>query len=119
LVTTDEQVQRAFLLYQTSAQQTWLVLTNRKVFCILDDERTRASGRLIQWRLPLEDAQPVRAHLSDRGSPVIDIGLRKDWLYSTKLHSSPHALEKDLTAAVLATDLVRRRIIQLFESRKT
>ena len=46
-VADDETVTSALLLFQTGRQQTWLARTNKQVFCILDDEGTRSSGRLL------------------------------------------------------------------------
>lgn len=67
--------------------------SGRQLFCILDDERTRASGRLIQWHMGLDDATPVRARPYKSGSGLLDIGQRRNWLYSTELYPVPGELE--------------------------
>lgn len=94
LIAKSEKVLHVLLLLQTNRQRTWLATTNRQIFCVLDDENTRAKGRLIQWLLPLADAKPVRAYLSKRGSRVIDIGKKKRWLYSQHLYQDGEDLER-------------------------
>ena len=97
-----EQVLEPFLLFSTKRQRTWLATTSAHLICILDDEATRAEGRMIQWRLSLDQAQPVatRPHKWDAG--LVDIGPRKGWLYSYQLHPSAKALTSDVR------DLVQR-----------
>jgi len=96
LVVTGEEVHDPLLIFRTNAQHTWLVGTNRQMFCVLDDKGTRKSGRLIQWRLSLEGTQPVKARRYKRTVGLLDIGPRKEWLYSTALYPEP----KDLETAV-------------------
>lgn len=100
LLQSSEKILEPFLLFQTMTQQTWLVPTTKRVFCVLDDERTRASGRLIQWDIPLSEARSVRAYATERGNTVVDVGDRKRWLYSVRLHPSPKELEERLANIV-------------------
>jgi hypothetical protein len=100
LVENGESVKRTLLIFSTANQRTWLVATGRQLFCILDDEKTRSSARLIQWRMPLLNASPVSVSTSSRGNPVVHIGTRKNWLYSTSLHSSPIALRQDIESMI-------------------
>jgi hypothetical protein len=97
-----ETIQKTFLLFQTARQQTWLLITGKQVFCILDDERTRASGRVLQWRLPLDKALPVRAYVTEKGNCVVDIGEKRRWLYSPELHPDTKALEEELAGLLSA-----------------
>ncbi len=85
------------LLFQTSQQKTWLVRTPQNLVCLLDDERTRAKGRLVQWLLPTSLASPVRARAHKATAGLLDIGPRRNWLYSTDLHPHPDRLERDIT----------------------
>jgi hypothetical protein len=93
LTEKSEKVIDSILIYRTTRQATWLIITTHQVFCVLDDERTRAKARLIQWNIPLSSAQPIRARVSNRGSNVIDIGPKRNWLYSSSLHHIDTELE--------------------------
>ena len=95
-VETHEKVVGRLQVFRTAKQHTWLVTTQRQIFCILDDRNTRSSSRLIQWRLPIERARPVRARQSARGNPVIDVGPKKHWLYSVSLHAEQAELENEI-----------------------
>lgn len=93
LMHESEKVLDSLLIFNTKRQRTWLTVTSKQIFCILDDENTRAKAKLIQWKLPISDAQPVRAHISSRGNNVVDIGPKKNWLYSSDLHEIDTELE--------------------------
>ena len=87
-----EKIRDMFLLFQTSTQRTWLAASSHHLFCLLDDEKTRTSRRLIQWRLLHKDAGLIAVHPGDPLGTV-DIGPRRKWLYSARLHSSPEELK--------------------------
>jgi hypothetical protein len=73
------------------------------MICILDDAKTRKSGRLIQWRQPITDIKDVRARVGrESGAPVLDIGRAKGWLYSTALHPDPQELEEKIRSLIPA-----------------
>jgi hypothetical protein len=96
----SEKLIDSLLIFRTRRQRTWLSVTNRQVFCILDDENTRARGRLIQWRLPLSSATPVKAHISRKGNNVLDVGVKKNWLYSSSLHEVDTELEEKVNLLI-------------------
>ncbi len=83
----------ALLIFQTSKQQTWLVSTNKRLYCILDD--TRKDEPQINWSIPKEDLDGkkisdeiyIRDYSEDIG--LVDIGPKKNWLYSKKLFKKP------------------------------
>jgi hypothetical protein len=62
----------------------------------LDDKNTRASGKLIQWRLAKSEATPVIALEKSHRTGLLSIGSRKNWLYSTSEYSTP----EELTSAI-------------------
>jgi Cdc6-like AAA superfamily ATPase len=99
-----KQVLDTLLLFRTSKQRTWLATTEELLYCVLDDEKTRAKDRLIQWRLSLELAHPIRTKPSSKrpGGRVIDIGPKRNWIYSTRLHPDPGQLERNIA------DMIRR-----------
>lgn len=100
LVESDESVKSTMRIFSTTNQRTWLVTTGRQLFCVLDDKQTRSSTRLIQWRMPLSEANPVSAIISSKGRPVVNIGTKKHWLYSTSLHSSPRTFRQDIESMI-------------------
>jgi len=79
------------LLFDTRKQKTWLGVTNDQIVCLLDDQKTRTNGHIIQWRQALSDATPVRTYSSGK-SALIDIGSRRRWLYSKRLHPDGETL---------------------------
>jgi hypothetical protein len=100
LVDAEDKVSDSLLIFHTRKQKTWLVATSKWLFCVLDDENTRQTKKLIQWRLPLAQAIPIvaRASKPERGS--VDIGPRKSWLYSYSLFSEPKQLEEEIRKLV-------------------
>jgi hypothetical protein len=96
----SDEIYRSFPIFSTSKQNTWLAFSRRKVICILDDEKTRASGRLIQWVSPKTEATPVKCREYKDSVGLLDIGQRTSWLYSTRLFPSPATLEEEVRSAL-------------------
>ena len=70
------------------------------IYCLLDDEKTREKDRVIQWRQPRAAALKTSTRPS-RKSPdlgLVDIGEKRNWLYSPSLHPDPEALEAQIAA---------------------
>jgi hypothetical protein len=91
-VTTAEPL----LIFQTSKQQTWLVATPKRLYCVLDD--LGRSFTRVQWSIPRERlvtenkvsvsiASRERREKSER-SGLLDIDNHRSWLYSKKLFAS-------------------------------
>ncbi len=100
LIKENEKVTDMILLFETRKQHTWIISTDRQLFCILDDEKTREKGRMIQWKMLLTEAEPIRARTSENVYPVVDIGERKRWLYSRHLFPTEDALENRINTLV-------------------
>lgn len=102
-VVGDERIRGVpFMLFNTRRQRTWLVTTNRRLFCLLDDATTRDNDRLIQWREPLDKVRPVTAVVVGR-SGQISFGTRRGgWLYSKALHPDPAKLKREVDALLTA-----------------
>ncbi len=100
LLGTGEEVVSYLPLLRTRRQHTWLVSTTGSIFCLLDDERTRAGERVIQWRQPKSAALKVTAKPSSkyRNCGLVDIGQKSNWLYSLRLHTNPAQLESRVRA---------------------
>jgi len=88
------------LLFRTRNQHTWLVATDRKLFCLLDDTPTRVDGELIQWTQESGKIKEVRAGPYRARTGLVDIGERRRWLYSVALHPDPSQLEAQIWAMI-------------------
>lgn len=104
----------ALLIFQTTKQQTWLVSTNEKLYCILDDNRENKP--YINWSIPkrvliegkrLSNEIKIREHSDEIG--MVDIGPEKDLFYSKKLFkkseiktSIVHIVKENLKGADLS-----------------
>lgn len=96
---TDPKEASALLFFQTRKQQTWLVRTGKRLYCILDDIRKPAPH--INWSMSMGDVVNKaknalkieigvreRSNIS-RSAGLLDIGnSHRDWLYSKKLFAS-------------------------------
>lgn len=80
----------ALKIFQTSKQRTWLVSTNERMYCILDDNRKEIPH--VKWSIPKSNLiygdkvsiEIKRQNYSEK-SGLVDIGQRRNWLYSKKL----------------------------------
>jgi len=81
----------ALMIFQTSNQQTWLVSTNERLYCILDDIRNDEPN--INWsvakeRLTAEGQVTIEINARDKSGKtgLVDIGPEhKNWLFSKGL----------------------------------
>jgi hypothetical protein len=84
----------AMLIFQTSKQQTWLVVTSLRLYCVLDD--LEKSSTRVQWSIPIEtiadDQGQFKITIQTRDKTprtgLLDIGDRRSWLFSKKLFAS-------------------------------
>jgi hypothetical protein len=101
----------ALLIFQTSKQQTWLVATRKRLYCILDD-LGRAFTR-VEWSMPRKKlvAQGnllVRIKARDRTgrTGLVDIGDEHcNWLFSRKLFTNE-------TVESRIRDLITRQMLE-------
>lgn len=84
----------SLLFFQTAYQQTWLIGSNFRLYCILDDIRKEEPRNA--WSLPIEglfsnDTFVLDLKVRERKNPssksgIIDFGANhKNWIYSKKL----------------------------------
>jgi hypothetical protein len=52
----DYQQARTLLIFASSKQQTWLAVTMKSLYLIVDDKRK--VGPKVQWSMNIEDARP-------------------------------------------------------------
>lgn len=87
----DSSTAEAILLFSTSKQKTWLIITNRRMYCILDD--IRKNKPLIAWSKPKSDlTKDNKVHLDviaqDKTDDIgiVNIGpKKKNWYYTKSL----------------------------------
>jgi hypothetical protein len=90
--TEDLSKAEAILIFQTSRQQTWLVATGSRLYCVLDD--LDKSSTRVQWSVPIEkladNTGKLRIATRDKTerTGLLDIGERRNWLFSKKLFAS-------------------------------
>jgi hypothetical protein len=98
----------ALLIFQTSKQQTWLVATGARLYCVLDD--LRRSFKPVRWSLGAKELASyenlpggISARDSNERVGLLNIGPRHNWLYSKKLFTSK-SIEDEVK------DLIRRQM---------
>ena|SRR6266568_4970899 len=84
----------ALLIFSTSKQHTWLVSTNKRLYCILDD--IRKDEPHINWSLPKRKlvegrrfVAPIEVREKSPLSGTVAIGdAGRPWLYTKRLFST-------------------------------
>ena len=82
---------KALPIFKTSKQQTWLVATNKRLICVLED--IPRSFTRVQWAMTLDTIMspigefliPIRTRQGSDGTNRLDVGSRQGWLYSKRL----------------------------------
>ncbi|MGQ0828919.1 MAG: hypothetical protein ACT4ON_11070 [Bacteroidota bacterium] len=98
-------------ILQTSKQQTWIVLAENYLYCLLDDisvDIQRSSTELIKWRAKVGD---IKNHITVRPSTknsekygLIDFGTKhKNWYFSKSLLNDEEMAESHINNLVGAT----------------
>jgi hypothetical protein len=93
---TDEDLQHAdaLLIFSTSKQHTWLVSTDKRLYCVLDD--LRKDEPHINWSISRRDlirdnqvVVSVGSRDKSEFTGLVDIGTaHRDWLYTKRLFST-------------------------------
>lgn len=96
--TGGEEVVGEVNIFRTKRQRTWIAATRRELLCILDGANTRARDRLIQWRMPLGEKINITMRPRDakRKTGLVDIGKRRNWLYTKRIFKSPKNVKQKL-----------------------
>lgn len=103
----------AVLMFETSKQQTWLVSTRERMYCILDD--LRKGEPHINWSMPRNEIVrgervviDVNARPKSENTGFVDISDRhKNWLFSRRLFSEDgivEAINNLITRQMIAGD---------------
>ena len=97
------------LIYQTRLQQTWLIKTLKRLYCLLDD--LRKPDAHVNWSLDMSEVVEagevkleIKVRLPEKPTETagqIDFGPKhKGWLFSTKLFTV-RSVEEELRAFLL------------------
>jgi hypothetical protein len=80
----------ALLIFHTSKQQTWLVATNQRLYCVLDD--LPGAFTKVQWSMQKSSltrdgnvAVPISHRDRTDKTGLLDLGERRGWLFSKRL----------------------------------
>lgn len=86
----------ALLFFQTSKQKTWLVSTNKRLYCILDDNRKNKPN--INWSISKQNLLDSEINTRDYSEEMglVDIGPEKNWFYSKRLF-----IESDIKTSII------------------
>lgn len=98
-------------IFKTSKQRTWLVATNRRLYCILDDNRKEKPR--INWSMSkkniAEDGDivlEIQSRDKTEKTGLVDIGPgHKNWLYSKNLFA-----DRDIADKI--RDIVQTKMIE-------
>jgi len=89
----DEEITGELLIFRTSRQMTLLLVTNRRVFILLDDPDTRRESAVIQASFAREQTLPLRFKKDSANEHSVGFAALKEyWYYSVELFPSPEAL---------------------------
>lgn len=81
----------ALLIFQTSRQQTWLVSTEERLYCLLDDKLKREPES--RWTVPRSElvdghqfVLPIETRDNSPSTGLVDLGPKhKNWYFSKPL----------------------------------
>ena len=99
----DENIDKAkeLIIFETSRQKTWIIATEKKLFCVLDNVENDTFE--IRWHMAADeiikdnkidlDIKVVDSYKKNTG--LVDFGKNhREWLYSKKYFSSPDKLRE-------------------------
>lgn len=104
-IDSGETVRDALLVFNTPSQHTWLVRSGKRLFYILDDEKTRTYQSLIQKMIDLPDITLVRTQKESDSSGIFNIEGTGWWYYSVAELGSPQNAKQKIDDFIkLSTD---------------
>lgn len=103
-LTAPDKPVKSLLLFQTEEKQTWLVATTQYVFIIIDDEKTRKSGKHIQRQIEKNEVLSIETKPQpglDETSRIVRFAARgREWSYSLSLFPTDEILLRALNELV-------------------
>jgi hypothetical protein len=89
----EEPITGELLIFQTPRQRTWLIVSARQLFVVLDDETTRKNKNLVQTVLGLDNVLPLDFGVS-QGAGIVKFAAEGTWwFYSLHIFASTAALD--------------------------
>ncbi len=106
----------ALLLFQTSRQQTWLVSTEERLYCLLDDKSKREPE--LRWVVPRAElvdegrfVLPIQTRNNSANTGLIDLGPRHaNWYFSKSLFDTD-TRAADVKVASAVEQLVTKKML--------
>lgn len=107
---SEENINNAegLILFQTSRQKTWLIASEKKLFCVLDDienDSFEVRWQMDKFDLIKEQGLSLEINTNPNYSPStgsVDLGNNhKEWLYSKKLYRSEAELKSSISKLIL------------------
>lgn len=102
----------ALLIFKTSKQQTWLVSTSERMYCILDDLRNDKPN--INWSMQKNNIAtmdqiilPINTQDKSNTSGLVDIGPKHTEWYFTKQLFSDTPIDKSIH------DLIKKTMLKI------
>jgi hypothetical protein len=92
----NEKIEKTILIYSTETQQTWLVSTRTRVYCILNENGTPKPNQTISWVSDKESLKPVGIRKYKKYSGLLDLHNHAAWLYTYRLFPKPDDLIKEV-----------------------
>jgi hypothetical protein len=90
---SEEGLEEALLIFQTSKQQTWLIATTERLYCVLDDI-SRGFTR-TQWSMTKKTIVcnnkiilPISTRDKTDQTGLLDLGKHRGWLFTKRLFAS-------------------------------
>lgn len=90
---------KALKIFHTIKQKTWLVSTNERLYCILDDNRKEEPH--VKWSIPKSDiidsnkiSIKIKTKDYSEKSGLVDIGPKEGWKFSKKLFAKVNIKER-------------------------
>jgi len=85
----NESVEKALLIYSTEIQQTWLVSTRNRMFCLLNEKGTCKDRQSISWNASKDSLKPISTHKYKKYTGLLDLKNHAGWLYTYRLFPQP------------------------------
>ena len=86
----DEDALEILKIFSTSLQQTWLVATPKRIYCVLDDIEKKESVEIIKWHMTklefIAKFNTIKVRNKSDRTGIIDFtDKHQAWLYSKNL----------------------------------
>jgi len=88
----NESAEKTILIYSTELQQTWLVATRNRVFCLVNENGDCKDEQSISWIASKNSLKPIRTRKYKKYTGLLDLNNHAGWLYTYRLFPRPEDL---------------------------